>query len=180
MPSRWPPSKQKKNFFWFFEGGREEDFKNQRPSRSCHRAAGPRCPLGSCRSYSCPLQMWPGGKTQESFTGGMNGEDSEDDIKDIWNIWRVLTLGIIGGVNVPFFRPSQLKPSNHLKGRQHYFVISYSSLPHSCITHHNYLLIDMLTCAFGCLWHHFSSFPVVQKDYPCGRQKINESAFEQL
>jgi len=26
-----------------------------------------------------------------------------------------LTFGMIGGVNVPFFNPSQLKPSNHLK-----------------------------------------------------------------
>lgn len=34
-----------------------------------------------------------------------------------------LTLGIIGGVSVPFFKPSQLKPSNHLKGKQHYVII---------------------------------------------------------
>ena len=27
---------------------------------------------------------------------------------------RLLTLGIIGGVKVPFLKPSQLKPSNHL------------------------------------------------------------------
>lgn len=26
----------------------------------------------------------------------------------------LLTLGIIGGVKVPFLKPSQLKPSNHL------------------------------------------------------------------
>ena len=37
----------------------------------------------------------------------------------------VLTLGIIGGVNVPFFKPSQLKPSNHLKEKHHHLVISY-------------------------------------------------------
>lgn len=29
-----------------------------------------------------------------------------------------LTLGIIGGVSVPFRNPSQLKPSNHLEGRE--------------------------------------------------------------
>ena len=27
----------------------------------------------------------------------------------------LITLGIIGGVKVPFLKPSQLKPSNHLK-----------------------------------------------------------------
>lgn len=27
-----------------------------------------------------------------------------------------LTLGIMGGVSVPFRNPSQLKPSNHLEG----------------------------------------------------------------
>lgn len=46
----------------------EEGFKNQRPSRSCRREAGPRCPLGSCRSYLCRLLMWPGRKTEESLT----------------------------------------------------------------------------------------------------------------
>ncbi len=90
---------------------REDDFKNQRPSQSCRQEAGPRCPLGSCRSYSCRLLMWPDKMTKET---------KEADNKWILNMRMTekqcaLTLGIIGGVNVPFFKPSQLKPSNHLK-----------------------------------------------------------------
>lgn len=41
---------------------------------------------------------------------------------------RALTLGTIGGVNVPFFKPSQLKPSNHLQEKPnvlfYYFTIN--------------------------------------------------------
>lgn len=32
-----------------------------------------------------------------------------------YKLESLLTLGIIGGVKVPFLKPSQLKPSNHLE-----------------------------------------------------------------
>lgn len=38
-----------------------------------------------------------------------------------------LTLGIMGGVSVPFRNPSQLKPSNHLKGGKNPKLDGYST-----------------------------------------------------
>lgn len=81
-------------------------------------------------------------------------------------------MGIMGGVSVPFFKPSQLKPSNHLKinkaNHQRARRVRRSRL--TGITFFFSSPKEMiLTCASGCLWHRFSSFPASPKDYPCAK-----------
>lgn len=93
----------------------EMDFKNPRPSQSCRPGAGLRCPLGSCQSCLCRLLMWPGGRRAESFREAQMAGSAF--LKPHWGEGQ-LTVGMMGGVSVPFFSPSQLKPSNHLQQHQ--------------------------------------------------------------
>lgn len=73
----------------------------------------------------------------------------------------------MGGVRVPFRRPSQLKPSYHLNIKGSHFTHGTWSTLFLTL-----LCVTSLTCASGCPSLHFSGFPASQMDYLCGHKDV--------
>lgn len=88
--------------------------KSHNPSQSCRQGAARPCLRGNCQSCWC---RWGRKPARENPVGTW--------LEPGWNpravasrqgrpFWRQLTSGVMGGVKVPFLKPSQLNPSNHL------------------------------------------------------------------
>lgn len=137
--------------------------KSRNPIQSCRPVVVRLCLPGNCRSYWCQWRRRPGQKTEsEKFC------PIRSCSKRIWRGNR-LTSGLMGGVRVPFRKPSQLKPSNHLNTKR---AESRFYRQHLNTLFLEFQLVVSLTCASECPWLHFSGFRVSLMDYLCGHKHL--------
>lgn len=84
------------------------------PSQRCRQGAGRPCLQGSCRSCWCRWERKPGQENTVKTRGPTPPARGR-------GFRTQLTSGVMGGVSVPFLRPSQLNPSNHLNAEDKAF-----------------------------------------------------------
>lgn len=148
--------------------------KSHNPIQNYHPAAARPYLRGNCRSYWCrwrktPVQILQWLIGLWIFFSGETVTMQTHCWRCLTRIWKVdwLTSGKMGGVRVPFRRPSQLNPSNHLS-------IKESDFKH-CTRNTLFLKllrVNSLTCASGCPSLRFSGFPASQTDCLCGHKHL--------